>query len=270
MQLVYARDPANAHGLIAYDWTGARRGSTKFPTWVPIASLRPTPDGSAFFIDPASPGDYAAYFDRTGRILFETNEEGFMSQVWADDSAHVCVFESNPGAVIITRIPGQAVRAAPTLVDGSFSLEACSVRSDTAAFVSSDEIVVTKLSTGAELWRASLQGQLAVVSGDTAYVATAVGVFKRGDLGRTVAQLGPNLTPLAFSGDDSLLLVGQADGGGPLEAINVKSGRVAWRYGAGTANVELVLTHPSAPDFAIYVGAELVIVHADGRSVQIG
>lgn len=269
VQLVYTRDPANAHGVIAYDWNGTRRGSAKFPTWVPIASLHPAPDGSKFFIDPASAGDYAAYFDRTGRILFETNEEGFMSQAWADDSAHVCVFEGNPNTAIITRTPGQGDHAAPAAADGQFTLAACSLRSDAAVFVSQDEVLVTRLSTGATLRRASLQGQSTVVSGDTAYIATAAGVYKSSDLNRRVAQLEPSLVPLAFSGDDSLLLVGQADGGGPLEAINVKSGKVEWRYGGGTANVGLALARPSAPDFAIYLGGELVIVHRDGKSVRI-
>lgn len=266
VQLVYTRNPANAHGVIAYDWNGTRRGSAIFPTWVPIGRLRPAPDGSGFMLDPQSSDDYAAYFDRTGRTLYETDEGGFMSQVWADDSAHVCVFEGDPNTAIIARTPGQGDHAVPTAADGQFTLAACSLRSDAAVFVSQDEILVTRLSTGAALRRAGLQGQSAVVSADTAFIATADAVYRSSDLNRPVAQLDPSFVPLAFSGDDSLLLEGQDGGGGPVEAVDSRTGKIAWRYGAGTANVQLVVARPSAADFAVYLGGEVVILHRDGST----
>lgn len=276
VDIVYARNPANPHGLVAYDWSGARRGSVKFPTWVEIARLRPAPDGSAFLIDPFSPGDYAAYFDRAGRTLFETNDEGFLSQAWADDRVHVCVLSSANGIALITRLPGQPDRAVQTPVGAEFALAACSVRADVAVLASTDEVVVARLSSGAVLRRHALPaGGTVLASTDAAYVAVTamgtqpVGVYRTADLSTPVAELSANVTPLAFSGDDSLLLAGQAGALGPVEAIAWRTGKAAWTYDAGTTSAPLVIPRPSGGDFALYVGAGLVLVRRSGKADRI-
>lgn len=274
VDLVYALNPGHPHGLIAYDWSGKRQGAITFPTWVNIARLRPAPNGSGFMLDPASQDDYAAYFDRYAHTVFETNDPSFVSQAWADDSTHVCVYTSEGD--LLTRDPGQPDRVAHGRVADQFSVAACSMGADEAVLASSDRIEVVRLSTGASLREAGLASSGSVVASldGRFFVATGAAgqndIFRTSDLSTPVAHLDPTLTPLAFSGDDSLLLAGQASGSGPLEALAWRSGAVVWRYGAGAANVELVLPRPSAADFAIYAGATLVIVHRDGRSVQIG
>lgn len=274
VQLVYARNPANAHGLVAYDWSGNRRGVITFPTWVDIGRLRPAPNGSGFMLDPASQDDYAAYFDRYAHTVFETNEQSFVSQAWADDSTHVCVYTSEGD--LLTRDPGRPDRVAHARLVDQFSVVACSLRSDLAVLASSDRIEVVRLSTGESLRGAGIafSGPVVASTDGRFFVVTGGGgakdIFATSNLSTPVGHLDAAVNPLAFSSDDALLLAGQESGSGPLEAVAWRSGSVAWRYGAGTAGVELVVARPSAPDFAIYVGAELVIVHRDGKSVQIG
>ena len=271
--LMYTRDPANPHALRAYDWSGAPRGVARFPTWVPISRLRPSPDGSAFLLDPSTPGDYAAYFDRVGRTLFETNDDRFLSQAWADGGTHVCV---QSGGALVTRVPGQADRAVPSQVGDGFNLAACSVRADVAIFASQDGIAIARLSTGAVLRSTSVpQGGSFVASADAAFVAIGqpgdepVEIYQTGDLSRPAATLGSAGVPLAFSGDGSLLLAGNPGGEAPLTALEWRTGKVVWRYGAATGDVELVVSHQAAAEFALYIGTNAVVVRRDGTARKV-
>jgi hypothetical protein len=264
----YVRDPANPHALIAYDWSGTRRGSVRLPTWVEIARLQPAPDGSAFLVDPAMQGDYAAYFDRAGRTTFETDDPGFFSQAWADDSAHVCVLTDRG---LVTRVPGQPDRPAAPAGGGEYTVSACSVRSDTAVLASTDQLQVVRLSNGRTL-RTLATGGPAVVSVDATYVALSQGegasvvVYRTSDTSAPAATLDAGLQPLAFSGDDSLLLTTQP--GGEVKGIVWRTGRVAWRYDASNGSVGLVWPRPSAADFVLYLSTGPVLVRRDGRTAR--
>jgi hypothetical protein len=270
VDLFWVREPGNPHGIVAYDWTGARRGSATLPTWVTISRLRPAPAGSGFLLDPATQGDYAAYFDRLGRTLFETDDPGFISQSWADDSAHVCVLSD---AGLITRLPGEPDRVARNGSSTETMLEGCSVRSDTAILASEDTLAVLRLSTGKLIGSAVRPNPGPVVgSTDASYVATsAVGVepvriYRTSDLSKPLAELEADLTPIAFSGDDSLLLA--RDPAGQLRAVAWQTGEEVWTYGPAGADVGLVMARPSGGDFVVYLSSRSVLVRRDGKTAS--
>jgi hypothetical protein len=279
VNVVYARDPNNAHGLIAYDWSGARRGVVRFPTWVDISRLRPAPDGNGFLLDPAMLGDYAAYFDRGGRTIYETDDASFVSQAWADDSIHVCVLANfGGGAALITRTPGlpdRAVRA--TLIATDYAVIACSLRSDSLILGSGNGVRTVDLSSGSMFggmgdsagWAASV---------DAAYFAAywggldIVGIWKVSDfrnpqVGAPLARLDPNLQPIAFSGDDSLLVAGS---GGSLVAIEWRTGRTAWTYSLNGKGIDLFQPRPGGGDFVISSGGATTLIRRDGSTLKVG
>lgn len=264
----YAREPGNPHGLIAYDWSGTRRGRVTLPTWIEINRLRPAPDGSGFFINPATPGDYAAYFDRDGRTLFESNDPAFISQAWVDDSTHVCVLTDYG---LSTRLPGHPDRTVPTPVASGYAVAGCSLRGDTALLASPTDLEVVRLSTGKTLRSLSTNGTV-VASTDASFVAVSSGgaapvtVYKTSDLSRPVAQLDGSLQPLAFSGDGSLLLTAQP--GGVVTAVALRSAKVAWTYNTSPANVGFVLARPSGGDFVLYLPTAVVLVRGNGKTAS--
>ena len=267
VDLFYTREPGNPHGLIAYDWSGQRRGSVTMPTWVEIARLQPAPDGSGFFVDPATPGDYAAYFNRAGQSLFEDDDPGFVSQSWADDSRHVCVFSNGN---ILLRQPGQPDRTVPTaFVTANYTVAGCGLRTDVVLLASTDDLEVIRFSTGKALRRLSLNGGGLLASTDATYVAVSSGdaevaIYTTSDLSRPAATLGPGLQPLAFSGDDSTLLVSQP--GGEVKAIAWRTGKVAWTYDASAASIFFVVARPAGADFVLYLSTGPVLLRRDGKT----
>jgi len=274
VDLVYALNPGHPHGLVAYDWSGKRRGAITFPTWVNIARLRPAPNGSAFMLDPPSPDDYAAYFDRYAHTIFETNDPSFVSQAWADDSTHVCVYTA--AGDLLTRDPGQPDRVAHTGVAGQFSVAACSFGADEAVLTSSDGVHVVRLSTGAGLHEAGLESSGSVLASQDGSFFVAVDrggadeIFKTSDLSTPVGHLDVSLSALAFSGDDSLVLVSDVQSGG-LEAIAWRTGRPAWRYDTTKGDVAFALGRPSGRDFiAYFTSSPPVVIHADGKATALG
>ena len=276
VSVFYVREPGNPHGLVAYDWSGARRGRVTLPTWVEISRLRPAPDGSAFLIDPSTPGDYAAYFDRGGRILFETDDPAFSSQAWADDSTHICVLaDATDGAVLLTRSPGRGDRKTQTRLSTGYSVAGCSLRTDIVVLASPNDIQILRLSTGRAL-RTFSTSLTAVASADAAYIAISSSgaepglVYKTTDLSEPVALPRADLQPLAFSGDDSLLLVGPASRAGAVQAIAWRTGKVAWSYDPRGASVDSVQARPSAGDFVVYLSSGPVLLRRDGKVGTIG
>jgi hypothetical protein len=270
VDLFWVRAPGNSHGLVAYDWGGARRGSATLPTWVQISRLRPAPDGSGFMLDPATPGDYAAYFDRLGHTVFETDDPNFISQAWADDSTHMCVL-SDTG--VIARIPGQRDRVLRPGFGTQMSVAGCSIRTDVVILASADQIQVAKFSTGKAIRSADLPaGGNVVASTDATYLAVStvgaqpVDVYRTSDLSRPLAELDAALTPIAFSGDDSLLLTRSVDG--TLHAITWRTGKEAWMYAPAGTQVELVVARPSGGDFVVYLSSGPELIRRNGKSAS--
>jgi hypothetical protein len=265
----YTREPGNPHGLVAYDWSGTRRGRVSLPTWVEISRLQPAPNGLEFFLNPATPGDYAAYFDRGGRTIFETDESGFISQAWAEDSEHLCVL-SDQG--LTSRLPGQPDQFVPGPSDAS-SVVGCSLRSGLVIVTSSTDIHVVSLSSGRTL-RSLSSGGTVVTSIDATYLAVSpdptaqVAVYRASDLSSPAAQLDAGLQPLAFSGDGSYLLVTQP--GGEVKAVAWRTGKVAWTYNSSAAGVGFVVARPSGADFVLYRSTGAVLVRPDGTTRTFG
>ena len=292
VQLLYARDLSRPHSLIAYDWTGSRRGSISVPTWVNLSQLRMAPDGSRFMIDPQSAGDYAGYFDRLGRVLMESDEPAFTSQIWAADNAHVCVLmTTDTGIVLVTRWPGSPDRVAriSTPIDqsnGPPKLDACSLGSDTAILQiqtrtssgdAETQVLRLGLSTGKLLVATTLQNGYAVASHDGAYVATGPAsgtqparILRAGDLATPVADLGADMVPLGFSGDGSLLLASpRSSDRVTLEAVDWRHAKVVWRRDLGTTYVAW-LARAAGKDFAIALtGGDVVVAHGDGKTTVL-
>jgi len=295
VDLFFARDPGNAHGLLAYDWAGNRRGSIKLPTWVDVSRLRAAPDGSGFMLDARFPGDYAAYFDRLAQTVVETDDPTFTSQVWAADARSVCVISTtDAGVTLARRMLGFADRVVriplpDDLVGGPITIEACSSKSDTAVLQvqASDPsgnresvVVRLKLSTGAVLNQGSVGPGAAVVSPDGALLAVAPNgtgsaaaqIYRTSDLAKPVAELPPGVVPSAFSGDDSLLLVGT----GSAEAVEVldwRSGKALWHRDVASPYGPWVV-RPSGGDFAIQAGGvpgtqTIVVAHRTGQTTTV-
>ena len=275
VNVFYARDPSNPHALDAFDWNGTRRGVVRFPTWVDISRLRPSPDGSAFMLDPATEGDYAAYFDRGGRTIFETDDPSFISQAWADDSSHVCALAAG---LLVTRTPGLPDHVVPgRFPAGDYTVAGCSLRTETFLLASADGVTMVDLSSGAAF---AVAGPAPwAVSLDAAYVAAGgngsdpVGIWKVSEWrsaevpGGHVTQLNMTVQPLAFSGDDSLLVAIDAS---TLVGIEWRSGRTAWTVQLNGVGVDRIVPRPGGAIFAIYQSGVISIIHRDGRVVEVG
>jgi hypothetical protein len=283
VQLLYFLDQTRPHRVVAYDWAGRRRGSLDFPLWVDVSHLRPSPDGSAFMLDPQSFGDYAAYFDRRGRIQLETDEPAFISQAWASDGRHVCVvFGTDNGPSIVTRMPGTSDRIA--LLGMPADLTAvqivpwtCDLRSDTAELAVQSSaggwhVVRVKLSNGTLVHDRDVGDAPTVVSRDGGYLAVEGSVYRTSDMAAPVAGFNATAAPLAFSGDDSLLLLGFSDS---IEVLDWKGGKVLWRTDVPGAYGPW-LSQPGGEDFAIALNGRggvtptVVIAHRDGSTTTIG
>lgn len=282
VQLLYVVDQSRPHWAVAYDWSGKRRGSLHFPFWFDVSHLRPAPDGSAFMVDPPTQGDYAAYFDRLGHLVLETSEPAFISQVWADDNKHVClVVDTDNGPAIVTRLPGSSDRTAllglpETLAHAQVVPGTCDLRADAAELgVRADtgdwHVVRMRLSNGTLVNDRNL-GPLtaAAVSRDGAYLAAGGAVYRSADMTTPLARIDAAVTPLAFSGDDSLLLEAAAEGT-TMEVIEWRTGRVVWQEDTG-GTYGPWLARPSGGDFAVALGtlSTIVIVHPDGTTTTLG
>jgi hypothetical protein len=142
-----------------------------------------------------------------------------------------------------------------------------------AVLTSPTELDVVRLSTGKSL-RSLSPGGAVLASTDATYVAVSssgaapVVIYKTSDFSRPVAQLDADLQPLAFSGDDSLLLVTQS--GGLVSAMALRSGKVAWTYNVSPASIGLVWARPSGGDFVLYLSTGPVLLRRDGKTVTFG
>ena len=279
--LLYVRDGSLPHTIVAYDWSGTRRGSLAFPAWVDVGRLRPAPDGSGFALNPAYVGDYAAYFDRLGYTTTETDDPAFVAQAWADDNGHLCVVLASGGSALATRLPGLADRVVPVsateLNDGPVAVMACDVQRDTAVVqvqvgAADWRVMWLKLSTGRVVEELRTQVASAIVSHDGAYVATGSAIYRATDLTTPIARIGEPLRPLAFSGDDSLMLVSAET---RLVIVDWKTGRQLWTYEAGSSQFGPWLAQARGGDFAVVVGhpeavrSDVVIGHRNGKTTIV-
>ncbi|HSP08623.1 MAG TPA: hypothetical protein VLU92_03375 [Candidatus Dormibacteraeota bacterium] len=293
--LLYVHDPKHSSWLSGFDWTGEPRGTIKLHLSVP---LRQGPDGSAFETGTAIKGGGQGFLDRLGQTI--SGPPGVASTVrelWADDSRHMCLVTLDQDTFtwgLSTIQPGESTRPVAVIARdqgiGQSGIDpvACSFKNDFAILVRSTiawpaEEWVVRLSDGLVLAHRQYvfqQLESVVASLDGAYVAEnsvhasplgspppnaapTTAIRKVAD-NTVVANLDPKLTVLAFSGDDTRVLVGDlidpvvGQGGVPqnglgpshLQIVDWKTGRVEWRYD-GPEALGSFLAQPVAGGIAV-------------------
>ena len=312
VQLLYVSDPNHPGWLIGYDWSGKPRATVKFNKPTPLSMA---PDGSRFASPPNGKGGYVQFFDRLGQPIPNQDSTGPLSlDIWADDSRHVCSASYDPVALtytLITLLPGEPKRSVTVIARDQnlgqtrISLESCSFRNDQAVAVRTtiawpSELWVIRLSDGKILTHATYSDtdrQLlanVIVSRDASLMAensarstgqlgvTATStLIRRVSDGSVVAILTPEKAVLAFSGDDSLVLVNTTPwvDGVPTHfaVIDVQSGQVRWVY-EGQEVLGRFLAEPDGPYFTIALKGtgqvtgperDILIIHGDGSQTTL-
>jgi hypothetical protein len=302
--LLWVQDPNHVGWLIGFDWTGKPRGTAKISQLVGQSDrLSQAPDGSAFAYEPNAKGGFQLFFDRIGSPIANSGPSvRYQSEMWADDSRHVCTMSGLGGHWSLgLMLPGaqnplNVVAIDPALGGGgiiAYSLAACSARNDRAvveyAYAGRPTAYwIIRISDGAILQqRLYAAGQVANVTASmdanliaensaesTGQSATAVTqtVIRRASDMSVITTLDPNVGILAFSGDNSSELVSTAPlvAGQPamLEVVDLQAGRVMWR-GEGTSPMSTFLVQPAATAFAIALAdgnqpATVLIISGDG------
>jgi hypothetical protein len=294
--LLWVNDPSHPGWLIGFDWTGKPRGTAKLTQQVgPFDRFSQAPDGSGFAYEPNAKGGFQVFFDAMGNPFASSGPPvGDQSEMWADDSRHLCILDSATlHWTLGLAVPG----AAPNPVNEialdplslarsgiiAFSFAACSARNDRAVIRYSypgrpTAYSVVRISDGAVLQQRTYpagQVENVVASMDGTLIAENSGVTlirRASDLSLT-NSLDPNLRVLAFSGDDSSVLVSTAPQGAAQpanqEVLDLQSGRVIWR-GEGTAALSSFAVQPGGNAFALALTTDgnppgtILMIYGDG------
>jgi hypothetical protein len=304
VSLFYLRDPSDPAWLIGYDWTGKQVGAVR-PEHSSLkgdARVQMAPNGQEFQIVGGDPVT-GLFLDRLGQPLSNGSQElaGSTKAVWADDSRHLCAMALNPPShtwVLETELPyySEEYLNLPAVGQSHILILACSWKNDRAILVRNDpplsEIWVVKLTDGKILSHHTFTpGNVANItaSRDAAYIAFMPGLgtdfnpatdstrILRVSDWKQVATAGTSMV-LAFSGDDSLVLLGgnPANGLPPrLTTVNWATGVKVWE-GIGAYGFS-VLAQPGGRDFAIALATPdrlepwnaILIVHGDGSETKL-
>jgi len=315
VNLLFVHDPKNPSWLIGYDWQGQPRGTVKL---VQPTEVRMAPDGSAFEVTIAGKGGSGDYLDRLGNLIAGAPAAEMQVGMWADDNRHFCVAFVDPHDSIWrlgTQLPGEVVRSVAVLPGDSgggqttIGVAACSIRNDMAILVRTTvawpyEMWTVRISDGTVLSHTTFLDShlLANVVASSDGVLIAENSSKStGQLGSTapstiirrvsdrsvVATLDPSMGVLAFSGDDSLVLVDSHPlvVGQPtlLSFIDVRTGKALPWQDQGTAALGGFVAQPGGRDFAIAFTnlpnivnpgtpdprASILIIHGDGSVTKL-
>jgi hypothetical protein len=262
--LIYVHDPTHPLWLVGYDWLGRPRGTVKIAQGIGAGYVGQAPDGQLFQVSPSAKGGSGIFLDRVGQpILLLAGTGAYTGGVWADDNRHFCsvsVDQQTFAWTLNMQLPGEgqeqvAVIARDTGIGQTgIAVAACSVYNDQAVLVRTvvawpSEMWVMQLSTGKVLSHSTIGGQPAnlIAGADTLFTAVNSGksmsgqatgfpstVIRRVSDGSVVATLDPAMGVLAFSRDNSLVLVTTAPWiqGRPahLAVVDVKSTQIIWRY----------------------------------------
>lgn len=301
----YYADPPHTDTLVAYDWSGARRG-TLHVSDSGQSVISPSPDGTRLVVRGTAQIEGAAMTGRSAGL----------DTTWARDDEHVCDWRALDGQPVDGRPQSAVLPAALWLGDasggdhrvlaygewgahGGPATLACSVPDDRAlvavSFTASmNDIRLIRLSTGARIAAAitsSVDGGI-VASRDGAYVA--LGDAGGSWSGRGFAVLdtvtGARLAHidgsalLAFSDDDTRALVvawqNNSNQTGRYSLIDWRTGHVFW---SAVQMPGTLLLRPHSGDFLLgnahwvmrpdnssrYPIDEPVIVHADGSVTTV-
>ncbi|HKW71075.1 MAG TPA: hypothetical protein VJP81_10870 [Candidatus Dormibacteraeota bacterium] len=273
--LFYVESPSHRGWYIGFDWTGKPRGTIKVAI-AQSSSLYQAPDGSGFAMEPSGNLGFYQFLDRLGQQV-GIDPTPYQSQMWADDSRHLCVLEGNSGQWKIgLRAPGAAPASLHQVALDSSNLRSdlinrgfssCSAQNDRAiitySFVGAPaEVWVVRISDGSILFHKVDQANTfsaIVASGDGGLIADNSGqslgydagptppatLIERAADGSTVRALDPSIRVLAFSGDDRLALVTTAPNAAGrvthLALVRVADGSVLWRYDGGLQYTESLI-----------------------------
>jgi hypothetical protein len=316
VSLIYVHDPIHPSWLVGYDWSGKPRGTVKIAQDIGSGYIGQAPDGQLFQLSPSAKGGSGVFLDYVGQpILLLAGTGAYTGGVWADDNRHFCsvsVDQQTFAWTLITQLPGEgqkqvAVIARDTgLGETGISVAACSFYQDQAVLVRTvvawpSEMWVMQLSTGRVLSHTSIAGQPSnlVASQDTLFTAENSGMAQSGQAtgfpktvvlrtsdGAVAATLDPAMGVLAFSNDNSLVLVTTSPWiqGRPahIAIVDVKTQQVVWRYdgpyGLGGFLVEQPDSqHRTGLGFALALKSvpvegpvsEILIVHGNGSVSSI-
>ena len=269
VSLIYVHDSTNPLWLVGYDWSGTPRGTVMLGQAIATGQyIAQAPDGQNFQVSPSAKGGSGTFLDRLGRPIVRLAGTGagtgaYTGGVWADDNRHFCsvaVDQQTFAWTLNTRLPGEGQKQVAVIArdaglgETGISVAACSVHNDEAVLVRTvvawpSEMWIMQLSTGRVLSHTTIAGQPAnlIASADTLFTAVNSGksisgqatgfpstVIRRVSDGSVAATLDPAMGVLAFSRDNSLVLVTTAPWieGQPahLAVVDVKSTQIIWRY----------------------------------------
>jgi hypothetical protein len=296
VQLLWVHDPNHPGWLIGFDWTGKPRGTVKLPQQVgQFDRLSQAPDGSAFGFEPNGKGGFHLFFDQLGNPIGSAGSSVFyQSEMWADDSRHLCSLDGSGGQWSLGFAqPGESpnhtnvVALDPAIARSGIiavSLAACGANTNggTAVIEYSytsrpTEYWVARIADGAILQQrtyAAGQVENVTASMDGSLIAENSGVtlIRRASDLSLVTRLDPTFRVLAFSGDDSSVLVAAPLGAGlpaNQEVLDLQTGRVIWR-GEGTSALSSFAAQPGGNVFAVALTTDgnppgtILMIYGDG------
>jgi hypothetical protein len=288
--LLWVHDPNHPGWLIGFDWTGKPRGTAKISQ--PVGQhdrLSQAPDGSGFAYEPNAKGGFQVFFDVMGNPIVSSGR--YQSEMWANDSRHLCTLDAQSGDLGLM-VPGAAPNSVnPVALDPAlarsgiiaFSFAACSPGTDRAVITYSyterpTAYWVVRISDGAILQQrnyAAGQVENVTASMDGSLIAENSGatLIRRASDLSLVTRLDPTLRVLAFSGDDSSVLVSTAPMGAGLaanqEILDLQTGRAIWR-GEGTSTISSFAAQPGGNAFAVALTTDgnppgtILVIYGDG------
>ncbi len=293
--LLYVHDPNHASWLIGYDMAGQPRGTVKLGAAIDAGqNVAQAPDGQLFQVSPAAKGGSGIFLDRLGQPVLAAGTTPYTVGVWADDNRHFCSvsFDQQTFAwALVTQGSSEAPKQVAVIARDSgvgqtgIGIAACSYQHDQAILVRTSiawpsEMWVMQISTGKVLSHSTISGQPSnlVASADTLFTALnstmslsgqagpySSTVIHRVSDGSVVATLDPAMGVLAFSHDNSLVLVttspwvpGQV---AHLAIVDVKSQQVVWRYDGpeGLGIRGYLVEQPDSQDRTIGLGFVLAL-----------
>jgi hypothetical protein len=263
--LLYMHDPNQSTWLVGYDWSGKPRATVKLGQAVAAGQyVGMAPDGQAFLLSPTAKGGSGIFLDRFGTPIPSLGGlGGYFGGVWADDNRHYCTVTLDQQTfawTLVTQGPGEAPKQVATIARDTsigqtgIGVAACSYQQDQAILVRTviawpSEMWVMQLSTGKVLSHTTMAGQPAnlIAGADTLFTAENSNmsisgqqqgfpstIIHRVSDGSVVATLDPAMGVLAFSRDNSLVLVTTSPSvqghAAHLALVDLKSRQIIWRY----------------------------------------
>jgi hypothetical protein len=309
VNLLYVHDPDRPEWLIGFDWSGTPRATVKLDPSQARALM--APDGRTFSIGMNAKGGAWQFLDRLGKpIAAPSMLPGALLPMWADDNRHVCATSLDQQTLawsLWTQLPGEApkqvrvVATDATLGETNLRVIACSFKNDlaiaeriTQAWPS--EVWLIRLSDGAVLQDQKRSGTdvgMLTASADATLIAasssrstgqidsTGQTVIVHTSDGSVAGVLDPRMGVLAFSGDNSLMLVTLEPwvGGQPINLAVVRpetpggwqdDGRSPYFFGQFVAEPgggSFAIAYPTTDQFPSL--ATIVIVRPDGSETKL-